>query len=98
VGGTEGRVTRTDNDDITGRRQHAFSAHVVVAPNTTGVWPGRKAGFCPRQPTAANGRFRGRRPSIHAIFGEVQKWSNQDALTMLKVGTDVNFSQSEIFQ
>jgi hypothetical protein len=31
-------------------------------------------------------------------LGEVQKRSNQDALTMLKVGTDVNFSQSEIFQ
>jgi hypothetical protein len=28
----------------------------------------------------------------------VQKQSNQDALRMLKVGTDVNFSQSEIFQ
>lgn len=28
---------------------------------------------------------------------EVQKRSNQDTLTMLKVGTEVNFSQSEIF-
>src|SRR5215468_9179041 len=43
-------------------------AHVVVAPNTTGVLPGRKAWILSRQLHAANGRVHARRPSIHETF------------------------------
>ena len=31
MGGTKGRVSRTDNDDVTGRRQHAFNPYCCCA-------------------------------------------------------------------
>ena len=70
-----------------------ISTHIVVAPETSWrlaqsqdwIWPGHLH--------AANGRVRDRTPPISPNFAgisltEVQKRSNQDTFTMLKVGTE----------
>ena len=102
MGGTEGRVSGTDNDDVARRRQHAFQPILLLRRRLAAFGPVARLDFASRDRHAANRRVRDRTPQIHEFsrdqrLTKVQKRSNQDALTMLKVGTDVNFSQSDTF-
>jgi hypothetical protein len=102
MGGTEGRVSRTDNDDVTRRRQHAFQPILLLRRRLAAFGPVARLDFALDIAMRQTAEFVIERRQIYEFswdqrLTEVQKRSNQDTLTMLKVGTEVNFSQSEIF-
>jgi hypothetical protein len=96
MGGTEGRVSRTDNDDVTRRRQHAFQPILLLRRRLAAFGPVARPDF------AANVRVLIERcqfrsfPAISAS-AKCKNGRTKTRFTMLKVRTDVNFSQSEFF-
>jgi hypothetical protein len=102
VGGTKGRVSRTDNDDVTDRRQHAFQPILLLRRRLPAFGSVARLDFvlgsCMQQ--MAKFVIEGRQfvgfSGISRI-AERQNGRTKTCVTMLKAEVDVSFSQSEIF-